>query len=116
MPTGHHTKTSFSPYRKWSIGLNVCLVILLVLAVVVMANYLSRNHFLRLNLSTRSKIQLYPRTLNVLKSLTNHVRVTVFYDKKEPLYTTVVSLLNHRKYLYAVPAILLMVALAPAMA
>jgi hypothetical protein len=32
------------------------------------------------------------------------------------LFITVVSLLNHRKYLYAVPAILLMVALAPAMA
>jgi hypothetical protein len=32
------------------------------------------------------------------------------------LFVTVISLLNHRKYLYAVPAILLMVALAPAMA
>jgi hypothetical protein len=31
------------------------------------------------------------------------------------LFVTVISLLNHRKYLYAVPAILLMVALAPAM-
>jgi hypothetical protein len=28
----------------------------------------------------------------------------------------VVSLLNHRKYLYALPAILIMIALAPAMA
>jgi hypothetical protein len=32
------------------------------------------------------------------------------------LFVTVVSLLNHRKYFYAVPAILLMMALAPAMA
>jgi hypothetical protein len=32
------------------------------------------------------------------------------------LFVAVVSLLNHRKYLYAVPAILIMVALAPAMA
>jgi hypothetical protein len=31
------------------------------------------------------------------------------------LFVTVVSLLNHRKYSYAVPAILIMVALAPAM-
>jgi hypothetical protein len=31
------------------------------------------------------------------------------------LFVTVVSLLNHRKYSYAVPAILLMLALAPAM-
>ena len=32
------------------------------------------------------------------------------------LFVTVVSLLNHRKYLYAVPAILAIIALAPAMA
>jgi len=31
------------------------------------------------------------------------------------LFVTVVSLLNRRKYLYAVPAILAMIALAPAM-
>jgi len=31
------------------------------------------------------------------------------------LFVTVVSLLNHRKYVYAVPAILAMIALAPAM-
>jgi|SRR6266404_105498 len=32
------------------------------------------------------------------------------------LFVTVVSLLNHRKYGYAIPAILVMLALAPAMA
>jgi hypothetical protein len=32
------------------------------------------------------------------------------------LFVTVISLLNHRKYSYAVPAILVMIALAPAMA
>jgi hypothetical protein len=32
------------------------------------------------------------------------------------LFVAVTSLLNHRRYLYAVPAILLMVAIAPAMA
>ena len=31
------------------------------------------------------------------------------------LFVTIVSLLNHRKYPYAVPAILVMLALAPAM-
>jgi hypothetical protein len=32
------------------------------------------------------------------------------------LFVTTISLLNHRKYFYAVPAILVMIALAPAMA
>jgi len=31
------------------------------------------------------------------------------------LFVTIISLLRHRKYVYAVPAILLMVAIAPAM-
>jgi hypothetical protein len=32
------------------------------------------------------------------------------------LFVAIVSLLHHRKYAYAVPAIMLMLALAPAMA
>ena len=46
---------SFSPWRKWSIGLNVVLIILAVLAVVVIVNYFSRDYFLRLHLSTQTK-------------------------------------------------------------
>ena len=87
-------KTSFSPGHRWSIGLNVILVILAVLAVVVMVNYLSRDYFLRLQLGTQSKIQLSPRTLSLLHSITNPVKVILYYDKKEPLYTTVKDLLD----------------------
>src|SRR6266702_5921243 len=89
-----HLKSSFSPYRKWSIGLNVGLVILLVFAVVVMINYLSRDYFLRLHLSTRSKYTLYPRTTAFLGSLTNRVRVILFYDHNDSLYSTVAELLD----------------------
>src|SRR5439155_2035781 len=85
-------KTSFSPGHRWSIGLNVILVILAVLAVVVMVNYLSRDYFLRLQLGTQSKIQLSSRTLSLLHSITNPVKVILYYDKKEPLYTTVQDL------------------------
>ena len=85
---------SFSPWRKWSIGLNVVLVVLAVLAVVVMVNYFSRDYFVRLQWSTRTKIQLSPRTLSLLHSITNKVKVTLYYDKKEDLYSTMVDLLN----------------------
>ena len=88
------TKSSFSPGRKWSIGLNVLLVVLVVLAVVVMVNYLSRDYSVRLQLSSQTKIQLSPRTLSLLHSITNPVKVILYYDKKEPLYTTVQDLLN----------------------
>jgi len=82
-------KPSFSPYRKWRIGFHVCLVSLLVLSVVVMVNYLSRDYFRRFYLSERTRIQLQPRTLKLLESLTNEVKVTLYYDKKDALYGTV---------------------------
>jgi hypothetical protein len=59
-----------------------------------MVNYISREYFLRLRISDRTKIELHPRTVAYLKSLTNHVRITVYYDKDEPLYSTISDLLN----------------------
>jgi hypothetical protein len=94
---------SFSPARKWSIGFNVFLIILLVLAVVVMVNFLSREYYFRWALSTRARIELAPRTLNFLHTITNQVRVTAYYDREDPLFTTVVALLN--EYRRANPSI-----------
>src|SRR5947209_2913365 len=89
---------SFSPYRKWRTGLNVCLYIIVILAVVVMVNYLIRDYFLRLHLSAQTKNPLAPRTVRFLQSLTNWVKVIVYYDKDDPFYSTVVALLNEYKY------------------
>src|SRR5208283_1600264 len=68
----------------------------LVLAVVVMANYLAaRPHlFGRFYLSSQTRVQLAPKTLDLLKSLTNHVDVTLYYDKQDDFYPTIVALLN----------------------
>jgi hypothetical protein len=102
MPAASDPKPSFSPYRKYAIGLQVFLVLALVFAVVVMLNYISRDYFLRLHLSSHTRIPLSPRTIKFLDSLTNQVKVTVYYDKEEPFYKTVVDLLteyrqhNHR--------------------
>src|SRR5215475_1881048 len=87
-------KQSFSRWRKWSIGFNVVLIILVVFSVVVVVNYLSRDYFTRFHWSTTSKHALSPRTLELLHSLTNKVKVVIYYDKNEPFYSTVVSLLN----------------------
>jgi len=97
------SKPSFSPWRKWSIGLNVVLIVLVVFSVVVMVNYLSRDYFTRFHWSTTSKHELSPRTLTLLHSLTNKVKVTIYYDQNEPFYGTVVSLLN--EYRFANPRI-----------
>src|ERR1039457_2195643 len=99
MATDPHPSPSFSPYRKWAIGLHVFLLISVVLSVLVMVNYLSRDYFLRFHLSTHSKIELSPRTGGLLRSLTNQVKVTLYYDtdyteEDNSLYSTVADLLG----------------------
>src|SRR2546426_8801785 len=41
-----------------------------------------------------TKHELSPLTLKLLKSITNEVKVTIYYDKNEPLYSTLAGLLN----------------------
>jgi hypothetical protein len=94
MATYSHSRPSFSPYLKWGIGLHVVVLILVVLSVVVMVNYLSRDYFLRFHLSTRTRIELFPRTVGLLRSLTNQVKVTLYYDTNDELYQTVADLLS----------------------
>ena len=85
---------SFSRRRKWSIGLDVLARTLVVLAVVIMVNYLSGQYFRRLFLSAQTQIALSSQTISVLKSLTNQVKVTLYYDKEDPLYSTLLALLK----------------------
>ncbi len=88
------TKPSFSPGRKWTIGFNVVLAILIVFAVMVMANYLSGRYFKRFYLSSHTRIELSSRTVSLLHSITNTVQVTLYYDKDEPLFSDVSELLK----------------------
>jgi hypothetical protein len=96
MPTDPKSQPSFTPGRRWKIGLDVVVRTALVLAVVVMANYLAaRPHmFGRFYLSSQTRVQLAPQTLELLKSLTNHIDVTLYYDKQDDFYPTIVALLN----------------------
>jgi len=94
MATQTQPQPSFSPRRKWSIGLDVLLRTVAVLAVVIMINYLGGRYFKRFFLSSQTKIALSSRTVTVLKSLTNQVKVTLYYDKEDPLYPTLVALLK----------------------
>ena len=88
------SRPSFSARQRWAIGLHVILALLVVLSVVVMANLLSHDHFIRIHWSTRDKVELHPRTISLLKSFTNQVKVTLYYDKHDPLYNTIADLLT----------------------
>ena len=94
MPTDSKSQPSFSPGRRWKIGFDVAVRTALVLAVVVMVNYLGARFFGRFYLSSQTRVQLASQTLDILKSLTNHVNVTLYYDKQDDFYPTIVALLN----------------------
>lgn len=87
-------KPSFSPGRRWTIGFDVVLRTALVLAVVVMVNYLGAKFYGRFYLSSQTRVQLSSRTLSVLHSLTNQITVTVYYDKSDDWYPAIIALLN----------------------
>src|ERR1043166_137722 len=89
---------SFSRLRRWSISLNVLLSVVAVLALVVMINYLAARHFARFAVAGRAQTQFSPITKRTLSSITNNVRVVVYFDKEEPLYDSVWSLLKEYKF------------------
>ena len=73
MAADSKSQPSFSPGRRWKIGLDVIVRTALVLAVVVMVNYLGAHFFGRFYLSSQTRVELSSQTLNLLKSLTNHI-------------------------------------------
>src|ERR1700743_1351415 len=98
MATSSSPPPSFSPSRKWGIALSVTFATLAVFLILIGINYLSSQYFFkRFYLSSDTRVQLSARTINVLKSLTNHVDVTVYYDKDDALYGDIVSLLNEHQ-------------------
>lgn len=85
--------TTFSRSRKWSIAFQVAISVLAFVAIVVMVNYLSARHFQRFHWSTRSGTELTPRTLALLKNMTNQVDITVFFDSDSELAAPIDQLL-----------------------
>jgi ABC-2 type transport system permease protein len=95
MATSTSPQPSFSPRRKWTIAFNVTLITMAVFAILVGVNYLSSRYFHhRFYLSQDTSIKLSPRTLSVLKNLTNDVEVIVYYNKEEPVYADIINLLR----------------------
>ncbi len=88
------SQPSFSPRRRWKIGFDVVVRTALVLAVVVMVNCLGAKFYKRFYLSSQTQVKLSARTLSVVHSITNQIAVTVYYDKTDDWYPTIIALLN----------------------
>jgi hypothetical protein len=89
------SRPSFSAASRWQIGFDVVLRTALVLAVVVMVNYLGGRFYHRFFLSAQTSVKLSSRTVTALHSVTNAVKVTLFFDTaNEEFYPDIVALLN----------------------
>jgi len=107
METEARPKPTFSARARWGVAFNVGVAVVALLVLVLMVNYLSARHLdLRWSLSEQRAVKLSPQTLRVLQSLTNTVKVTIFFNtrEEEALHEMVTSLLN--EYAYANPRIL----------
>ena len=96
MATPSKPQRSFSSGRRWKIAFDVIVRTALVVAVVVMLNYLGGIFSKRFYLSSQTSIRLSPRTLDVLRSMTNRVSVTLYYDTRDPndFYSSIQALLQ----------------------
>ena len=89
---------SFSPGRRWSLSLNTLVAVLAVLALLLMTNYLAARHYGRWSWSATAQAELSPLSLRVLASVTNPVKVTLYFDKTDPLYEMSWNLLKTYHY------------------
>ena len=87
-------KVSFTRGRKWSIGFHVVLSSIALLAVISMLNYLAHRHNHRFYVSNPVAQKLTPLTLRTLEELTNAVKVVCFFDRTDPLFGAVSTLLK----------------------
>lgn len=90
--------SSFSAARKWSLGLNVLVSSAAVLALLLMVNYLAARHYTRWSWSASAQAQLSPLSLRVLSAVTNPVKVTLYFDKDDPLFEPSYNLLKTYRY------------------
>jgi hypothetical protein len=88
---------TFSPTRRWKIGVSVFGSVLAMLSLLVMANYLAARHGRRFHWSSDPRFELSPATSDILRSVTNQIKVIVFFDRTKPLYDLVSDLLNQYK-------------------
>jgi ABC-type uncharacterized transport system involved in gliding motility auxiliary subunit len=93
-PKSTPSSPSFSAAQRWKIGADAVLRTILVLAVVIMANYIASIFPRQIFLSPQTRVKLSSRTVSILQTLTNRVEVTVYYDKSDGMYPTVETLLN----------------------
>jgi hypothetical protein len=88
------SSSSFSASRRWGIFLSVVASMVAMGTLVVMINYLGARHYQRYFWSNQTSLRLSPQTTALLKSVTNDIKVIIYYDKEDDLYNRVNTLLG----------------------
>ena len=86
------------PIRRFQIGANVVLQIVLLLFLAAMVNYLGFEHYRRWDFSRDKKYALSDKTKRVLGSLKSKLRITVFFAPETPITNDVQNLLTEYQY------------------
>ena len=95
--THFETFKAFSVRRSTKLGLNSALMVLLVVAILIIVNFLSTRHTARWDLSETQHFTLAPQTLKILRGLPQEVKVTVFAQERGPSIGTYRDLLGSYK-------------------
>ncbi|MDD4933884.1 MAG: GldG family protein, partial [Methylacidiphilaceae bacterium] len=92
-------KTSSAPHPlRLQLRLNNAFTIVLSIAILFMVNYLGYKYYYRQDLSKSGYYQLSEKTIHILRSLTEPVRVTVCLVNNSPVRTEIDNLLRQYRY------------------
>jgi len=88
--------------KRFLSGLNSSVAILLLLALVLMVNYISSRHYWRTDVSRDDYYKLSDKTVSLLQSLSERVHITVFIQPGHEVYQyvfdDVINLLREYEY------------------
>jgi hypothetical protein len=87
--------------KRFQIGLNVIVQVVILTVIVLFVNYVSFRHFKRWDFSRSQKFALSSQTTTLLKSLTKPVKAIVFFNGEagsNQIYPDTLSLLKEYEY------------------
>ena len=79
---------------RFAIGTRVILSLFLTVLLVIAVNYLSYRHYQSYDLSESGYFTLSEKTLSIIKSLKEPVKIYLFFNPQHPLYDRVEALLR----------------------
>ena len=96
MSTPPADRPSFSLLRRWGVALNVAVTVVVLTLVMVMVNYLAARHYWRWSWAAGAQPPLSPQSIQLLESISaqsNTIKVIVYFDREQPLFGAIKSLL-----------------------